>query len=103
LDLSLLQDILIVLVGGIIYWVKIVLEKKFEDTKTDLGNLNKNLMSAISQTNIGISNLNAAFNTFSLKNAQNQNQHIHIYNVPEVIKTNPEEIKDVVKQNESNR
>lgn len=89
--------------GGIIFWVKKILDKKFEDAKTDLSNLNNNLMSAISQTNTNISNLNAAFSTFSQKNAQNQNQnqHIHIYNVPEIIKTNPEEIKEAAKQNES--
>lgn len=89
--------------GGIIFWVKKILDKKFEDAKADLSNLNNNLMSAISQTNTNISNLNAAFGTFSQKNAQNQNQHINIYNVHDVIKTTPEEIKEAVKQNESPR
>lgn len=103
MDYSLLQDILIILVGAIIFWLKKFIEKEFDDAKTNLNNINNNFISAINKIETNISNLNASINTISQKNAQNQNQHIHIYSVPEVIKTNPEEIKETTKQNESSR
>ncbi len=93
-----MQDILIILVGAIIFWLKKFLEKEFDDAKTNLNNINNNFISSINQINTNVSNLNGSINSFSLKNAQNQNQHINIYNVPEVIKTNPEEIKEAAKQ-----
>lgn len=98
-----MQNILIILVGVIIFWLKKFLEKEFDDAKTNLNNINNNFISAINQINTNISNLNTSINnTSSQNNAHNQN-HIHIYNVPEVIKTNPEEIKETTKQNESSR
>lgn len=97
-----MQDILIILVGAIIIWVKKVLEKEFEDLNTGLNNQNNNIISAINQINTNISNLNTTLNNFSKNDAHNQN-HINIYIPPERVKTTPEELKEAAKQNESPR
>lgn len=75
-----LINILLLFLSVVLIWLKKSMNGEFDAVKTNLNNLNDNL----NQVNTNVSNFH--------KNDQNQN--IHIYNIPEVIKTNLEEIQE---------
>ena len=97
LDLSLLQNILLIFLSVVLIWLKRFLSGEFDDVKTNLNNSNK----ILNKIDSDISNLNININTHLQKNAQSQSSHIHLHHMPDVIKTMPEEIKEASNQNES--